>query len=309
MISLVKTAGKARAVIVGGACAVMLAGGAGAFAYTSSASSSQATATSGSAVLKACMKYGSNVMVYDYNEAPCPSGYYQTAWNQTGPAGARGATGATGPAGPAGSAGAAGSQGAPGPATLSVTATSAISNDPDGGGNGNWSTDSFTRTVTVTRNGAAPAADCGSGAAQCWFYTASLQDQDGTFTTDSGAFAPNQAGASAGSKISGLLAGTFNGGSAVEFYASSGSPSSAGVPVTVDVSKGGYVGSQNWVEQFFPKDTQFSTPNELNWSYVYSTNTTCESWTDAYNNSDGQSTTAGNITGTNACSSTNSTKG
>ena len=99
MISLVKTAGKARALVVGGACAVMLAGGAGAFAYTASASSTPAAAASAPRVLKACMAYGNNTMIYDWNGAACPSGHYQTSWNQTGP---QGPTGEQGPQGPAG---------------------------------------------------------------------------------------------------------------------------------------------------------------------------------------------------------------
>ena len=222
----------------------------------------------------------------------CPSGTFPVSL-----AGTPGGTGPAGPAGPAGSTGPAGPQGPAGPAgasagPLSVTASTAVTARDDSGSHGNWATDAFTRTVTVTRHGAAPASDCGSGATGCWFYTASLADS-GTFATDASASSPN-----AGTAISGTVLGSMAGGSKVEFYASSGSPSAAGVPAVVS---GDSPSTAAWVEQFFPGATQFSAPSLLNWSWTYSAPATCEQWTDALSNGDGAQPGDGDITGVNAC--------
>jgi hypothetical protein len=112
-----KTAGKARVVIVGVATAGMLAAGAGAFSLASSASPSQPAAASSSHTVKACVRYGSNTMVYDWNGASCPRGYYQTSWSYSGP---QGPAGEPGPAGQPGAKGETGPQGPPGPPASDV---------------------------------------------------------------------------------------------------------------------------------------------------------------------------------------------
>jgi hypothetical protein len=112
VISVMKTARNVRVVIIGAATAGMLAAGAGAFSLASSASPSQPAAASGS-MLKACMRYGTNTMVYDWNGAKCPSGYYQTSWNQVGPQGPAGEPGPKGDRGPKGDTGPAGPPGPP----------------------------------------------------------------------------------------------------------------------------------------------------------------------------------------------------
>ncbi|HEY4461732.1 MAG TPA: collagen-like protein [Streptosporangiaceae bacterium] len=117
MISFMKTAGKARVVIVGVATAGMLAAGAGAFSLASSASPSQPAAASSSHTVKACVRYGSNTMVYDWNGASCPRGYYQTSWSYSGP---QGPAGEPGPAGQPGAKGETGQQGPPGPPASDV---------------------------------------------------------------------------------------------------------------------------------------------------------------------------------------------
>jgi hypothetical protein len=111
-----KTARKARVAIVGAATVGMLAAGAGAFSLASSASPSQSASATGS-TLKACVRYGSNTMVYDWNGARCPSGSYQTSWSQTGPQGPAGDRGPKGEPGPKGEVGPAGP---PGPAASDV---------------------------------------------------------------------------------------------------------------------------------------------------------------------------------------------
>lgn len=229
----------------------------------------------------------------------CPKGDSLWKWNVQGPAGPKGATGATGAkgatgaTGPAGPAGPAGPQGPPGTFTpVTATGTTSVSGRDDSGNNGNWAKDAFTRTVTVVRHSAVPASDCGATATKCWFYTGSIAD-NGTFVTDSGAKSPN-----AGTTINGTVAGTFTGGSDVEFYASSDTPSVSGVSGTLT---GDSPSTTAWVEQFFPSGTVFTTPNLTNWSWTYVAPNTCEKWVDAYNNGGGKGSGDGDITGVNAC--------
>lgn len=216
------------------------------------------------------------------NAGNCPGGQFAVAWNAQGPAGLTGAAGPAGPQGPAGTF-----------TPVTATADTSVSNRDDSGNNGNWATDAFTRTVTVTRHSASPAGNCGAAAAKCWFYTAALADT-GTFTTDTGAKSPN-----AGTVINGVVDGTFTGGSDIEFYASSDTPSAASVPGTVS---GDMPSTTNWAAQFFPAGTVFSTPNLTDWSWTYVAPKTCEKWTDAVGNGDGHLSGDGDITGTNACS-------
>jgi hypothetical protein len=287
--------GPVRTAVIATATVGMLAAGAGAFALTSSASPAQSAATSTTKVLKACVKYGTNTWVYDWNGAGCPSGSYQVSWNQTGPQGPAGAAGATGSTGPAGSQGPAGPAGTYTPVT--ATATTAISNDADSGNHGNWAVDTLTRSMTVTRHGATAVSNCGgtatNGITSCYYYTAAMTDS-GSFMTDSGAKSPN-----AGASISGVLSGSISGGSNYEFYATSGAPSAATVPATLDATSGS--GSSTWPEHFFPSGTAFGGMNEINWVYTYTAPTTCEKWVDAYNNGDGVGAGDGDIAGINAC--------
>jgi len=173
-----------------------------------------------------------------------------------------------------------------------VTASTSVSNRDDSGNHGNWATDTFVRTASITRHEAAGVSDCGGGATSCYYYTGSVTDS-GSFVTDTGANSPN-----AGVKISGTVDGTMTGGSKIEFYASSNTPSAALVPATLS---GDSPSTTAWVEQFFPGGTVFSAPSLLNWSWNYQAPATCEQWVDAYNNSDGSLPADGDITGVNAC--------
>ena len=54
-----------------------------------------------------------------------------------------------------------------------VYATTLVSDWPESSG---WATDNFVRTVTLTREYAVPASDCGASASSCWYFTESLAE-------------------------------------------------------------------------------------------------------------------------------------
>lgn len=240
-------------------------------------------------------------MIFDVFEHPvtCPAGSFGISWNQQGPAG---------PQGPKGDTGAAGPQGPAGPSDLTVTATTSVSSRDDSGNQGNWARDAFIRTITITRHEAANVLNCGGAVATCWYYTGTITDA-GTFLTDAGAKTPNKActepapssASCDGLVINGQVAGNFTGGSHIEFYASSNAPNASLVPATVS---GNSPSTGNWYQQFFPGGTVFSgAANLIDWSWNYSAPKTCETWTDAWNNGDGNGNyvPVGNIAGINEC--------
>lgn len=295
------------AIGIAAAAAVVAAAGGG---YAFAASSAPRVLAQPAGTVYACVT-AKGALTAEAKSVKCPTGDALWHWSVAGPAGARGATGAkgaTGATGAKGATGATGSKGATGPAgpagsagsvtPVTATATTAITDDADSGAAGNWATDTLTRSMTVTRHGAAAVADCGGTAANgittCWYYTASMTDA-GSFITIAGAKSPQ-----AGVTISGTLAGTISGGSNFEFYSSSGAPSASSVPATLDASANG-TDSSEWPERFFPSGTAFGGVNEINWVYTYSAPTTCEQWTDAYDNSDGSLAADGDIEGVNAC--------
>ena len=276
-----------KTIIAAASVAVILGGGATALATSGTLAVTAATTANFDT---GCVT-SAHTLAYLYKGShSCASGQVKFTWNITGPAGPKGATGATG------AQGATGPQGPAGPSDLTVSTSTSVSNRDDSGGNGNWATDAMVRMVTITRHEAAAVANCGDGAVTCWYYTATLTDS-GTFTTQPGAFTPNQ-GLDNGQKISGTVNGNFTGGSHIEFYASSNAPNASLVPATVS---GDSPSTTNWVEQAFPGGTVFSVPSLLDWSWSYNAPATCEHWTDAFNNSGGQSKSAGDITGVNAC--------
>lgn len=279
--------------IVAGAAAAFVAGLA-AYGAVTFAPAASTTSTVTPAARYECVKLG-NPSIH-YNEVngvlphACSPGYVIVG---TGPAGAAGAPGAAGPKGATGPAGPKGPAGPAGPsAGLTVSASTSISGRDDSGNHGNWAVDAFVRSVTVTRHSAVAVSNCGSGATSCWYYTAALTDT-GSFATGAGAKSPD-----AGTAIAGTVQGTMTGGSKIEFYASSNLPAAAAMPATLT---GDSPSTTNWVEQMFPAGTTFSAPSLLDWSWTYSAPNTCETWVDAYNNSDGAGAGAGDITGVNAC--------
>lgn len=275
--------------------------------YAATAVASASAATAPASNLYGCVTAGralTGVYTAPGNFKGCPSGFAVTVTSGTaGAAGPKGATGATGPAGAQGPAGATGPQGPAGPSGASyqpVTASAQtdITNDADSGNNGNWALDTLTRQMTVTRHGQAAVSNCGgtatNGITGCWYYTALLTDS-GSFTTDSGAKSPQ-----AGVTINGVLSGEITGGSSFEFYAASGAPDGTLVPASLDASTAG-TDSSDWPERFFPAGTAFGDVNEINWSYTYNAPATCETWTDAFDNTDGSLAADGDITGVNSC--------
>ena len=182
------------------------------------------------------------------------------------------------------------------------TVTTHVTDDPDSGGAGNWSYDTFDRTFSVYANpgGCAllPSGDV------C--YSATISDA-GTFVTIPGAYQPNQGDPSAQtrSKISSpSVSGTFSGSSGYVFYAPGADlPAAANVNLTVKdnftVPSGEDTTSHWYLQAFTVSGQPAVTGTESNdWTWTYKTG--CETWTDAWNNSDGQSANLaadGNITG------------
>jgi hypothetical protein len=291
-----------RAVLLAAGTAIaVIAGTGGGFALA--AQSAPKTAPPGA--IFGCVTYGSRVLEHVYtvgsNFPGCPSGSFavtvESVAGKTGPAGPQGPAGPAGPQGPAGSNGTNGTNGAS-YQPVTASAQTDITNDQDSGNHGNWAVDTITRQITVTRHGQVAVSHCGgtatNGITTCWYYTALMTDT-GSFTTDSGASSPQ-----AGAAINGVVSGTISGGSSYEFYASGGAPDGTLVPATLDASSSG-TNSGDWPERFFPAGTSFGGMNEINWSYTYNAPATCETWTDAFDNSGGSLAADGDIAGVNAC--------
>jgi hypothetical protein len=174
-------------------------------------------------------------------------------------------------------------------AAPAVTAHTHITNNPDSGGNGNWSYDNFNRTLTVT-----PGATAGT-------YTATIHDT-GTWSGIVGNFAPNQGGADHGTKITHSVSGVFSGDASYSFTANT-APSAANVAHVLDdhfASASGKNTTSLWYEQAFTAGTTFGGTGILNtWSWTYNeTSPAChQRWTDAFVSGDGQQANDGNITG------------
>lgn len=173
-----------------------------------------------------------------------------------------------------------------------VSAETLMTSRPDSGGGGDWAHDQFTRTVVIEQQTAAPLADCGTGATQCFLIAgAKLNDTAGTFTTISGALTPNQ-GLHSGLHITGVVHGKMSGnGEFPAFYATE-LPNAHLVP---PVNDGDANPSSTWPELAFPAGTQFAGLSEDHFSYTYHHG--MQQWTDSDTTSDGQSLTAGDITG------------
>ena len=174
-----------------------------------------------------------------------------------------------------------------------VSADTLMTNRPDSGGNGDWANDEFTRKVTIDQQTPTAASNCGLTATQCFLIEgAKLTDTDGTFTTISNAFTPNQFGTDAGLHITNVVSGKMSGnGEFPAFYATE-LPDAHKVPATND---GDANPSTTWPELAFPAGTQFTGLSEDTFSYSYHHGT--QHWLDADTNNGGQSATAGNITG------------
>lgn len=178
--------------------------------------------------------------------------------------------------------------GAPGAdAILSVTADTMVTGRPDTATDATvWANDSMTRTLTVVRQHATKASDCGAGAVKCYFYTGTIKD-NGTFTTVAGAHGPNSA-----TPISGVVNGNVNGVYEIEFYATSDLPNSSNVDSTVS---GSSPSTSNWMKMAFPAGTQFNGFTGVDYKWVYTAPATCETHTQQ------TSGNSGDILGVNHC--------
>lgn len=145
------------------------------------------------------------------------------------------------------------------PATYPLRSVSQLDYRPDSGGNGNWALDNITRTVTFREIGVS---------AGVYTYVAQLSDR-GEFTTDLGAYTPNQGGAYAGEVIHGQVTGPMSGSASFEFTASNPISSHArnlGVPAA---AFGAYGSTSTWYELAFPAGTTFGGLGIGNWGWTY----------------------------------------
>lgn len=184
-----------------------------------------------------------------------------------------------------------------GPGTGWIYSTS-VQNRPDNGHGtpARWAYDNFTRKLTLTL--ANPASCPGMPATGDTCYVATISDS-GTFDAILGAGAPAGTGGQITHSVHGTMAGTYN----LTAYAPDADDPNLGgtVPATENdnfTDPTGVHTTTNWLTQAFP------TPGDVvvsggaySWKYA----DTCESWTDASTNNDGQDPSAGNITGLNFC--------
>jgi hypothetical protein len=194
-------------------------------------------------------------------------------------------------------------------ASRTVTATTQLHNRPDGGGNGTWAYDTFSRTLQLHYLG--KSADP-SHAAAPYMYWAQINDK-GTFKDMPGAFTPDQGGADAGkvlrpTQVTGPMSGEGQWG----LFYSSARAHSALVPVSIPASLNGNAAyaSPVWPELAFAPGTVFVGLSESFYNYNYQAvpkvvtigghkvTVYSQHWEDSSFNGDGQLPRGdGNITG------------
>lgn len=176
------------------------------------------------------------------------------------------------------------------------TAVTHVVNNYDDGGNGFWSVDDETRTLTVSVAASQAGVPEGDTA-----FTAAIKDH-GTWNAIAGAFTPNQAGAAAGEKITRSEDGTFTGSASYSFTAPS-----ADVPSAANVAKyvndnftkpaSGPDSAGQWYLQAFTAAQQPAVTGSIGDDWTWAYGDACQSWTDSAANGDGQGSADGNITG------------
>jgi Putative Ig domain len=208
--------------------------------------------------------------------------------------------------------------------TVGFPVTTAITNDYDSGGNGNWANDDFSRTFTMTQQNSTVCSDDtklspGFNSSLDTCYSAAINDA-GTFTTLLNAYEPNQgfSGPQTGDHIANVVSGTFSGGATWTLFSpNANQPDVSNVLATLDDSfthppSGANSTTQWFLQAFAPGDRTVANNSsdiyadmQADWSWTY--NTGCETWVDSgskgagNNGFDGQSTPLsvdGNITGT-----------
>ncbi len=185
-------------------------------------------------------------------------------------------------------------------AATGVTATTQITDRPDGGNGAGtyWADDTFTRTLTITAD--TTTTDCGSTVpmgSTC--YVATLADS-GTFTTIPGRGAPNPNNPTPGADLteaSPAVTGSMTGSDTFHFFANQ-SPHASLVPAAENDQGEPPTGNHttsNWFKLAFHPTTTFTDVTENPWSWTYKT--ACEQWVDSSTNNAGDDPSDGNITG------------
>ena len=179
----------------------------------------------------------------------------------------------------------------------SLTFSTNIQNRPDNGHGtpARWAYDNFTRQLTISV--ADPSSCPGMPATGDTCFFAAIRD-NGTFDAILGAGAP----AGRGGQITHAVTGNLNGAYGVAAYAPDTDTLTGTVPATEDDNFADPTGvhtTTNWLTQAFatPGDVVLDGTPLYSWSY----GDTCELWTDASTNNDGQDASAGNITGLTFC--------
>ena len=202
--------------------------------------------------------------------------------------------------------------------TRPLTAVTHITNRHDGGGNGNWAYDTFTRILRVQYLGKVTAAQIAANPALAttpYMYTASLSDT-GTFKDIPGAFTPDQGGKDLGKVLKpNQVTGTMNGyGQFGVFYASHKDARGLVPSHLKGAELNALYPSSTWPELVFPAGTTFNGVSEFNFDYSYTVpaatitkvvhgkkvtvHLKAEHWQDSASNGDGQLPRGdGNITG------------
>lgn len=208
------------------------------------------------------------------------------------------------------------------PAT--VTASTAITQRPDGGDNGNWAQDNYTRVATIHRTGQVGLSNCpGSTTGKCYAWTFKLADS-GHFTTEPAGGPAAYSGQSprTGATLVTQVTGTIKGGTTTGAFFTdqlsapctvSGASCVSNLVNTAendnDMVPTGEQTTGNWVEQFFPGTAVFNSaanpgaPDLGNWSWSYvatfGTNKQCPNdaykWVDSSSNAGGSLNTDGDI--------------
>lgn len=166
-------------------------------------------------------------------------------------------------------------------APATVTAVTHVVNRADSGNGGTWAYDNLTRTLKVT-----PGATSST-------YNAVVTDK-GTFTTVQGALSPNQA--TAGTKVTRAVKGTFSGSIKYTVTAAAGSTLTDVATATENdmlAAPAGENTTGNWPDRAFTVKPASVTEGDWSWTYK----TAAESWTDSSADGDGNVLADGNITG------------
>ena len=151
------------------------------------------------------------------------------------------------------------------------TATTKVSDDPDSGAHGNWSIDTFTRTMSVTRVGEVAVTNCPAGAVTCYLWDYNFKDT-GSSAVITGASSPGVGGVT----LYAPETATMNGGSLNgQFYTNRKNAYARFVPATHNdkgVNATGLYTSGDWPELFLTRHgTLYSNITEGStegWTYT-----------------------------------------